>query len=335
MAGPTRTFTSIVAASKPANVRVEMPIAINTKGWTAIDCRDGSSLCAVSVKTSVRTGERPQVLAAGQQAHPEADAEGPALRELMGHVDRSLPILMTLPRTHYRLRVMPEPAVPQREMLSSLRWALSTDADGALDDFNLAWMRIPTEEQLPSKPRQLYAVMVPTAPLTAKLATWRHVGVRPKVVDIRETALRNIAGALERPGEGLGLLSADAWGVGMVFTHQGSLYLDRTMELPELATVDDAGRARVYERIAVQLARSIEVVGRNYPFMPVTRVVVAPAPEAPGLQEFLAAHVPAEPLDLGLVFDLSRVPALAESPALQARCLVPLGAALRGARAES
>jgi hypothetical protein len=119
----------------------------------------------------------------------------------------------------------------------------------------------------------------------------------------------------------------------MVFTHQGSLYLDRTIELPELAAADDAIRARLYERIAVQLFRSIDVVGRSYPFMPVTRVVVAPAPEAPGLHEFLAGHLPVEPLDLDRLFDLSRVPELAQSPALQARCLVPLGAALRSAKA--
>jgi len=240
---------------------------------------------------------------------------------------------MTLPRTQYRLRVMPEPAVPLREMLSSLRWSLSTDSDGPMEDFNLAWIRIPTEEQLPTKPRQLYAVTAPTASLTVRLAAWRHVGVRPKVVDIRETALRNIAGALERSGEGLALLSAGAWGVSMVFTHQGSLYLDRTIELPELAAANDEIRARLYERIAVQLFRSIDVVGRSYPFMPVTRVVVAPAPEAPGLQEFLAEHLPVEPLDLDRVFDLSRVPELAQSPALQARCLVALGAALRSAKA--
>ena len=310
-----------------------MPIGINTKGWTAIDCSDGPSLCAVSVKTAVRAGERPQVLAAAEQARADADTEGSALRELIGHVDHRLPILMTLPRTHYRLRVMPEPAVPQREMLTSLRWSLSTDSDGPMEDFNLAWMRIPTEEQLPAKPRQVYAVMAPTAPLTVRLAAWRHVGVRPKVIDIRETALRNIAGALERPGEGLALLSAGTGGVSMVFTHQGSLYLDRTIELPELAAADGAIRALLYERIAVQLFRSIDVVGRSYPFMPVTRVVVVPAPEAPGLQEFLAGQLPVEPLDLDRLFDLSRVPELAQSPALQARCLVSLGATLRSAKA--
>jgi MSHA biogenesis protein MshI len=313
-----------------------MEIGVNSKGWTVIDGNDGPSLCAVSLKTAVRAGERPLVLAATEQGCDGADAEAAALRELMGRVDRILPVLMTLARTQYRLRVMPEPAVPQREMLSSLRWSLSTDSDSPLDEFNLAWMRIPTDEQLPSRPKQIYAVMTPTAELTMQLAAWRQAGVKPKVVDIRETALRNIAGALARPGDGVALVSADTAGVGMVFTHQGSLYFDRYIEQPsaELAAADAATRTRLHERIALQLLRSIDVVGRTYPFMPVTRVVVAPAPEALSLHEFLAAQLPlpVEQFELGQVYDLSRVPALAQSPALQARCLVPLGAALRSAK---
>lgn len=313
-----------------------MEFRVSTKGWTVVDHGDGPSLCAVSLKTAVRANARPEVLAVSEQAAGDGPAEAAALRELLGRVDRNLPVLMTLARTEYRLRVMPEPAVPPREMLSSLRWALSAEADAAFDDVNLAWMRIPTEEQLPARPKQLYAATIASASLAERMAAWRHAGVRPKVVDIRETALRNICGALERPGEGLALVSADTEGVGMVFTHQGSLYLDRYIEQPiaEVQASDAAGRARLHERIALQLLRSIDVIGRNYPFMPVTRVIVAPSPQALGLTEFLAAHVPLaiEALDLNQVFDLGRVPALANSPALQARCIVPLGAALRSAK---
>jgi MSHA biogenesis protein MshI len=313
-----------------------MDIAMNTKGWTSIDCSDAASLCAVSLRTAVRAGDRPQVLAAAEEMREQSDTEGAELHALMRRVDGRLPVLVTLPRAHYRLRVMPEPAVPQREMLSSLRWSLGTEGDGLAEDLNIAWMRIPTDEQLPSRPRQIYAVTTPTTGLTTRLASWRQAGVKPKVVDIRETALRNIAGALERAGEGLALVSADAGGIGMVFTHQGSLYLDRYIDQPmaSLGTADAESRVRVYERIAVQLQRSIDVVGRNFPFMPIARVVVAPAPAAPGLHEFLATQftIPVEALDLNQLFDLTRVPALAQSPALQARCLVPLGAALRSAK---
>jgi len=101
-----------------------------------------------------------------------------------------------------------------------------------------------------------------------------------------------------------------------------------------LRAADAETRVRLHERIALQLLRSIDVIGRNYPFMPVARIVVAPAPEALGLMEFLSAQLPltVEPLDLNQVFDLTKVPTLAKSPALQARCLVPLGAALRSAK---
>lgn len=313
-----------------------MELGLGTKGWTVIDCNDGASLCAVSLKTAVGAGERPQVLAVAEQVGQGADRDAAALRDLLDRVDRGLPALMTLARTQYRLRVMPEPAVPQGEMLQSLRWALSAEAESPLDEINLAWMRIPTDEQVPPRPRQVYAVTTPKAWLTARLAVWRQAGIKPKVVDIRETALRNLAGALERPAEGLALISADAEGVGMVFTYQGSLYLDRFIEQPlaELSAADPEERARLHERIAVQLMRSIDVIGRSYPFMPITRVVVAPAPQELGLAEFLSAHLPVavEPLDLGQVFDMGKVPGLAQSGALQARCLVPLGAALRSAR---
>ena len=313
-----------------------MELGFNNKGWTSIDCSDGASLCAVSVRTSVRASERPQVTAAAEINGDGADHDVVALRDLIAQTDRGLPVLTTLARSQYRLRVMPEPAVPHREMLSSLRWSVSTDGDGPMEDFNLAWMSIPTEEQLPNRPRQIYAVTTPSAELNARLAAWRQAGVRPKVVDIRETALRNIAGALERSGEGFALVSVDNAGVSMTFTHQGSLYLNRFIEQPiaELRAADAASRAHWHERVGVQMLRSIDVIGRNYPFMPVTRIVMAPAPEALGLAEFLGAQmpVPVEPLDLGKVFDLSRVPALAQSTALQARCLVALGATLRSAK---
>lgn len=313
-----------------------MKFGVNSKGWTVIDCNGDPAHCAVSLKTSVRAGQRPQVLAAAELASSGAEPDAAALRSLLGQVDGGLPVLMMLARAHYRLRVMPEPAVPLREMASSLRWALGAESDGPAEDFNLAWMRIPTEEQLPNRPKQLYAVMTPKAALAQRLAAWRHAGIKPKVVDIRETALRNIASTLEQPGEGVALLSVDADGVGMVFTHQGALYLDRFIDQPlaELQAADAATKLRLHERIALQLLRSIDVIGRSYPFMPVTRVVVAPAPQGFGLLEFLSAQVPlrVEPLRLDQVFDLSQVPALAKSAAMQARCLVPLGAALRSAK---
>jgi MSHA biogenesis protein MshI len=308
-----------------------MNFGLNRNAWTALDCCNGSEWSAVSVRDG--TGARPLVLAAGQVSAASPDAERGALEELLSLVDRRLPAIVTLGRDQYRLRVMAAPAVPVREVQATLRWALSSEADNPLEDFNLAWLPIPTEEHLPARSPQIYTVVTPTQWLTARHAAWRQAGMKPKVVDIRETALRNIAGALERPGEGLALLSQDAGGVGMVFTHRGSMYLDRYSEspLPQCRPPDASASARLHERVALQLLRSIDLIARSYPFMPVGRVVVAPSPEETGLLQYLSAQLPlpVEALDLSRVFDFTAVPELAASTTMQANCVVPLGAALR------
>lgn len=308
-----------------------MNFGLNRHAWTALDCCNGSEWSAVSVRDG--NGGRPLVVAAGQVPAASPDAEKETLAELLSRVDRRLPAIVTLGREQYRLRVMPAPSVPVREMQASLRWALSSEADNPLEEFNLAWLPIPTEEHLPARSPQIYTVVTPTHWLMTRHAAWRHAGMRPKVVDIRETALRNLAGALERAGEGLALLSQDAGGVGMVFTHHGSMYLDRYIDSPlsEYRGADAAACARLHERVALQLLRSIDLIARSYPFMPIGRVVVAPAPEETGLLQYLSAQLPlpVEALDLSRVFDFTAVPELAASTAMQAHCIVPLGATLR------
>ena len=291
--------------------------------------------CAVSVKTSVRAGERPRVNAALALPNPGPDGETAALKEILRRIDSRVPVLVTLARSQYRLRVMPEPPVPDREMQASLLWAVAAESDDPHEDLNLAWMRIPAaQDAMPARPRQVYTMTASKVWLAAQMALWKQAGVKPKVVDIRETALRNVAARLEHGDDGALLVAPEDAGVGMVFTHRGSLYFDRYVEQPitEWRSAAAEARARLHERIVAEVLRSIDVVERNFPFMPVRRVVVAPAPEPVGLIEALAAQValPVEPLDLGRVFDLGGAAELAQAPALQSRCLVALGATLRG-----
>ena len=322
-----------------------MAFALPDKGWTVIDSAAAPTLCGISLKWGPRGRGRPQVVAVAEQLAPDADAAGAgtvtrteveALRDLLGPLDRSLSPLVTLPRSAYRLRVLPEPAVLPREMSNTLRWSIRSEIDMTDEAFNLAWMAIPTAGPLPERARQVYAITTARPPLLARMALWRQAGLKPKVVDIRETALRNLASLLEQPNQGTALVSVDPEGAGMVFTHQGALFLDRYIEQPlaELGPAGSESRSRWHDRIAQQLQRSVDHIVRAYPFMPITRVVVAPEPQPLGLLAHLQAvlPLPVQGLQLAEHFDLDRVPALAQSPALQARCLVPLGAALRGAR---
>jgi MSHA biogenesis protein MshI len=305
-----------------------------SRAWTAIDCGDGPTWCAVNVKTSVHAGARPRVNAAIALPNPGADGETAALKEILRRIDSRSPVLVTLPRSQYRMRVMAEPPVPDRDMQASLRWAVAADSDDPHEDVNLAWMRIPTDEAMPARPRQLYAMTTSKVWLAAQMAVWKQAGLKPRVVDVQETALRNVAARLEQGDDGALLVAPDDAGVGMVFTHRGSLFFNRYIEQPsaEWRAAPPDARARSQERMAAQVHRSIEVVERTFPFMPVRRVVVAPSPEPVGLLEVLASQLPlpVEPLDLGRLFDLNEAPDLAQSTTLQSHCLVALGATLRG-----
>ncbi len=310
-----------------------------SKGWTAVDAGDDNVLRAVSVSGDPSSDERPRVLAAAEVPVEPGAELAPVLRELMNRMTRRLPTVVTLPRSDYSLRVMPEPSVPSREMTNSLRWTLTLESDSTGDDLNVAWLRIPTAEDMPGRPQQVYAVSTPKTSLAARLASWKPGGLRPKAVDIRETALRNIALRLEQPNEGLALMAADARGLSIVFTHKGALYLDRYIQQSEdeVQQADAVMRQRLYERVAQQLARSVEVVNRSYPFMTVSRVVCAPMPGRPGCLEWLSANagIRVEPLNIPELFDLQAVPEMAGSLALQSRCLVALGAALRSTRSSA
>ena len=85
----------------------------------------------------------------------------------------------------------------------------------------------------------------------------------------------------------------------------------------------------------MQLSRSVDFISRNFSFMPIGRIVLAPLPTPLGLLDYLAQNlpVPVELLDLANVFDLSLTPEL-QTPENQARYFVALGAALRGVGAK-
>lgn len=241
---------------------------------------------------------------------------------------------LPLARGEYQMLVMPEPPVLEKEMVSSLRWNLASMIDFPVDQAVVQWMRIPTQEFDSARETQLYVIVAREEDIDAHATAFSKARIALKAIDIRENALRNVAALLENKGEGVGLVTIGATGVTSTFTFRGELYLDRFMSqsLDEVLADDGAKQMRFMDRIATQVYQSMDLLGRDFPFINVGRIVVAPSP---GLD--IASHlrgklpVPVEGLDLGKVLDLDAVPEL-QKPENQARYLVAIGAALRGLR---
>jgi MSHA biogenesis protein MshI len=114
-------------------------------------------------------------------------------------------------------------------------------------------------------------------------------------------------------------------------TYGGELYLVRRIDIP-LAVLTDPDldrRHQGFDRITLELQRSLDNFERQFSYISVSRLLLGPSTIA-GLDEYLSSNLyaPVASLDLADVFDLERVPELADK-AQQQRFFTLLGAGLR------
>jgi MSHA biogenesis protein MshI len=86
----------------------------------------------------------------------------------------------------------------------------------------------------------------------------------------------------------------------------------------------------MFERIALELQRSLDHFDRQFSNVPVARLLLGPVPAEIGLRQYLADNLSAQvdSVELGEVLDFHRVPELRE-PGEQMQRWQTLGAALR------
>lgn len=299
-------------------------------GWTAVGATpDG--LYGVSVLAPKVPTDRPKVVSCGSVSGGPMDAA--SLAKLSRSISVSgCPWTATLNRDAYKILVVAEPPVKADELDQSVRWGISTMIDYPVVDADVAWMKIPAHVSQPNRPPHLYVVATQHEHVTEVSAAFKEARIPLQALDICETAHRNIAALVERPGEGVALLALDKLGVQLTVTLKGELYLDRYVKESLFGPgIDDMARERASERVVLQVQRSLDFVSRTLPFIDLNRVVLAPMPDNSGfLHKYFAENlpVPVEDIDLAAVFDLSGVPELSRQEN-QADYFVALGAALR------
>ena len=299
--------------------------------WIAFE-PSGEEMCCVSVVNALEAGAKPQVTSwttIQDYAMNEADELMSLTRKLPAKFQRAL----LLDRAEYKIMVVPEPPVPSDEIDQSLRWTLGTLLDFPISDASYDWIPIPTRKELPNRPPHLYVIAARKTDVLGHADAFVKAKLPLHAVDIRETAQRNIAALVETPGEGLALVSVVDQGILLTLTWNGELYLDRFIQEPLLRMLngDADGIEESMDRIATEVQRSIQHLGRMLPFIHIGRLVVAPLPAPLPLQQHLQEllSIPVDKLDLSRVFDFSQAPELLDEHN-QSRAFGVLGAALRG-----
>jgi len=232
----------------------------------------------------------------------------------------------------YQMLVVEAPNVPPDELKTAMRWRIKDMLDYHIDDATIDVLDIPPDKNGPARSHSMYAVSARNDVIEKKVALFDEAKVPLEVIDIPEMAQRNIANLLEQPGRGVALLSFDERGGLLTVTFGGELYLARHVDVSwrDLAEAGAEMQQNYFDRITLELQRSIDHLERQFQFISISQIWLAPLPNAEALRQYLASnlYLSVEMLDLSDFFDFSRVPAL-ESPENQVRFFLPLGATLR------
>lgn len=265
-------------------------------------------------------------------------AEGPVVPAQLGRIAKELHAdqyhcSTLLAAGEYQLLTVDAPNVPPEELKTAIRWRLKDMLDFHIDDATVDVLDIPGDKNAPARNRSMYAVAARNQVIEQRQTLFSQAKMPLGVIDIPEMAQRNIAALVEPEGRGLAMLSFDADGGLFTVTYAGELYLSRRLEvkLTQLEQADEARKAEVYDRITLELQRSLDHFDRQYHFITLSKLMIGPMGNAAaGLQDYLASnlYLPVETLNLDGVLDIAKIPELKQLESQQ-RFFLTLGAALR------
>lgn len=263
----------------------------------------------------------PKLLAVG--VVPVAgDNWGEALAGLQGKG----PVSLVLRPGDYKLRVLDAPNVPAEEIKSAVRWQIQDMLDFHANDGTVDVLEVPHPEHL-SHVRQIFAVAAKNSLLAEETVLARGAGLNLTIIDILETAQRNLAARLENRGRALAIFSLIETGGLLTLTLDGELCMARTLGVNQ-TLLESEGVDSALERLTLEIQRSLDHFDRQFGGIPVDRLLLGPMEHVERLRDGLAGNLalPVEVLSLASALDVSAFP---EVNALPPACFHAIGAALR------
>jgi MSHA biogenesis protein MshI len=233
----------------------------------------------------------------------------------------------------YQLFAIDSLNVPAEELKSATRWRLKDMLDYHVDDATIDVLDVPGDKNAGGRSHSMFAVAARNKLIAERQTAFLSAKLPLSVIDIPDMAQRNISRMLEPEGRGIAMLSFDESGGLLTVTFGGELYLSRRLDirLSQFQLSDADKKNQVFERITLELQRSLDNFDRQHNFITTAKLILAPlGAVAAELQAYLASnmYMPVEVLDLDTVLNLSKIPELSDSSRQQAYFMT-IGAALR------
>jgi len=232
----------------------------------------------------------------------------------------------------HQLLPVEAPDVPAGELKEAMRWRIKDMLSFPVESATIDVLEIPANPGARGRARQVFAVAANRAVIAGRMALFDEAELPLEAIDIPEMAQRNISALFEEEDCGLAMLSWDESGAMLTFTFKGELHAARHIEVPlsQVQHGDETRRQQLFERISLEVQRSLDHFDSVHGHIRLSRLLVSPPPGVAGFAEYLrdSLTVPVVAMDLAEVLDFSSIPELAH-PVRQARCLKVLGSALR------
>jgi MSHA biogenesis protein MshI len=224
----------------------------------------------------------------------------------------------------YQLLQVEKPNVPATEQKQAVRWKLKDMIDYPVEQATVDVIEIPPDPNNANRQPFVYAFAAKNQLIGELSNMLLESGVNLQAIDARVNAQRNIASLIEQANRGLAMVSFSRRAVLLTFTSGGELYHARLIEL-DLDRSDSA-----FERIALELQRSLDNFERQYPHVAINKLYVAPFAEREMFCQQLreSFYIPVETFELGDLFEFGKGVNL-DDLALQGHMFSALGGALR------
>jgi MSHA biogenesis protein MshI len=302
-------------------------------GWMAVALRPAQvELAHVQPGTN---GARPRLAvleAVARERGTEADAIARVRRP---HALQNYRCATVLDAASYQFVQLNSPSVAPEEMKQALRWAVKDSLEFPADDAVIDALQVPSDGAPLGRPPLTFAIAARKEKVADKVRAFQRAKVKLRVIDVTETAQRNLAALFEQPGRGLALLVFHEAGGLLTFTRDGELFASRRIDIPAsaLALTDDNDAARrdaLFERVGLEVQRSLDNFDRQFSQIALQRLLVAAPSGASVLLSYLASnlYLPVEAMNLADVMDLDAFPAL-KDPTGQTQWLEAIGLSLR------
>jgi len=202
----------------------------------------------------------------------------------------------------YQLLLVEAPNVPKEELKSAIRWRIKDMIDYHLDDATVDVLDIPPDDGSAGRNHAMYAVAARNDLIQARIREFDDARIPLSVIEIRETAQRNIAALYETEERGIALAYfAEDWGL-LTINYRTELYLARRLDLglQQLSDKSASLGGGAMERVAVEIQRTLDHFERQFRSIPVARMLLAPMPRDVGLGEFLRTRLGIESRQIDL-----------------------------------